>query len=93
MRASLICFCGEKKLSKLLKRCSVFVPSLKNIDIFIAIVYDIYKSVSSFPNGSGFGPNGLDPHVFERPFFKPNGSAGLEFLKNLTNLVIKIANN
>ena len=56
-------------------------------------MYDIYESVSSFPNGSGFGPNGLDPHVFERPFFKPNGSAGLEFLKNLTNLVNKVANN
>ena len=76
---------GEKMLSKFLKRSSILVPSIKNIDIFIAIVYDIYEIKSSFPNGSGFGPNGLAPHVFERPFFKPNRSAGLEFLKKLTN--------
>ena len=85
--------CGEKMLSRFLKRSSILVPSLKNIDIFISIVYYIYESVSSFPNGSGFGLNGLAPHVFERPFVKPNGIAGLEFLKNLSNLVNKIANN
>ena len=89
-----LCVCGEKMLSKLLKRSFNLLPSLKKIDNSIAIVYDINESISSFPNGSGFGPNGLSPHVFQRPFFlKSNGSAGLECLKNLTKLVNKIANN
>ena len=64
-----LCVCGEKMLSKLLKRSFNLLPSLKKIDNSIAIVYDINESISSFPNGSGFGPNGLSPHVYERPIF------------------------
>ena len=56
-------------LSKLLKRSFNLIPSLEKIDILIAIVNDINEIISSFPNGSGFGPNGLSPHVFERPIF------------------------
>ena len=48
-----LCVSCEKTHSKFLKRSSILVPSLKNIDIFIAIVYDIYKIISSFPSGSG----------------------------------------
>ena len=48
-----LCVCCEKMLSKFLKCSSILVPSLKNIDIFIAIVYDICKIISSFPSGSG----------------------------------------
>ena len=83
----------EKLLSKYPKRSSINVPSLENVDSFIVSEYDFYKRITSFPNGSGAGPDWLAPQVLKNNVCKSIGSAGLEFLKSLRKLVIVTANN
>ena len=81
----------KKLFSKHLKPSPINVPSLENIDSFIASEYHVYKCITSFPKGSGAGPDDLAPHVLKDLVCKSNGSAGLEFLKSLTKLVNLIA--
>ena len=83
----------EKLFSKHPTRSSINVPSIENVDSFIASKYDVYERITSFPNGSGAGPDGLAPQVLENLVCKSNGSAGLEILKSLRKLVIVTANN
>ena len=83
----------EKLFSKHSKCSSINVPFFENIDSFIASQYNVYKSITHFPTGSGAGPNGLAPQVLKVFVFNSNGSTGHEFWKSLTELVSVTPNN
>ena len=76
-----------KVLSKHNKCGSINVPSLENLDSFIASEYIVNKNITSFPNGSGACSDTLAAQVLKDLVCKSNGSAGLEILKSLTKLV------
>ena len=44
----------------------------------------------SFLNGSAAGPDKINPQFFKDLVSKSNGSAGLNFLKSLTKLIINL---
>ena len=50
-------------------------------------MFDLYKAIMSFPNGSAAGSDKNVPQPFEDLVSKSNGSARLDFLKSLTKLI------
>ena len=57
------------------------------LDSFFVTDFDRYKAIMSFPNGSAAGPDKIVPQIFKDLVSKSNGSAGLNFLKSLTELI------
>ena len=47
----------------------------------------VHKALTSFPNGSSSGLDGVSPHLLKNLTAKLNGQTGLNFLRALTNLV------
>ena len=62
----------------------------ENSGSFFVTKLILYKSIMSFPNGSAADPDKVIPQIFKDFVSKPNGSAGLNFLKSLTKLITSL---
>ena len=80
----------QKLLSKHPQRAKFASPIPQNLNSFFVNDFDLYKAIMSFPNGSAAGPDKIVPQIFKDLVSKSNGSAGLNFLKSLTKLIILI---
>ena len=65
--------------------CSV--PDPTDDDCFSTLEFFIHKALMSFPNGSCAGLDGISSQILKDLTAKSNGQTGLNFLRDLTNLV------
>ena len=78
--------CAALKLKHPQKEtCSV--PDITDIDCFSTSEFFVHKPLMSFPNRSSAGLDGIAPKVFKHLPGKSNEKTGLNFLRDLTNLV------
>ena len=69
------------------QRAKFAAPNEENLDSFFVTMFDQYKAIMSFPNGSAAGPDKIVTKIFKDLVCKSNGSAGPKFLKSLTKLI------
>ena len=81
----------KKWLSKHPQRAKFEAPNPEKLDSFFVTDIDLYKAIMSFPNESATDPDKIVPQIFKVSVSKPNGSAGLNFLRLLTKLINLIA--